>query len=68
MHIGIAVNNGIVDHHHAIISYWQLRQAIEWDFQIRTNIAFYYQNNSFPLSDYLGLNELIPIISRWIIL
>ena len=59
--IGIPKSN-----HHSIISEWQLRQVLEWNYKIETNLSFFNINNNPLYLNYMGLNELIPIIPRWL--
>ena len=61
------------DVHHEIITEWQVRQSAEWNFNLYDNYRFYsyYHNDptlGFGMYNYLGLDQLIPIISKWHIL
>lgn len=61
------------DSHHSIISDWQLRQAVEWNYNVMSQTRYYHSFHNdlhlgFDEYNYLKLNELIPIIKRWYIL
>ena len=58
---------------HHIITDWQYRQAVEWDFETSYYYRYYsrfHDLNHFGYEEYyyLGLNDLFSIKSKWFIL
>lgn len=62
-----------IEQHHTIITDWQYRQSLQWDYDINKYGSDYLdyhdlKNNAYEDYNYIGLNELFPILNRWHIL
>lgn len=65
---GLGITDEFVQH--TILTDWQIRQALEWNYNIQSQMRTFYKYHPGITEDYnyLGLNNLFPILNRWHIL